>query len=59
MSSNNNNLGAMALLFILLLPFLGSLLAAFLPSNARNTEAWLAGAVSFAATAIVASLYPR
>ncbi len=59
MSSNNNNLGAMALLFILLLPFLGSLLAAFLPSNARNTEAWLAGAVSLAATAIVASLYPQ
>jgi len=49
----------MALLSILLLPFLGSLFAALLPSNARNAEAWLAGAVSLAATAIVASLYPQ
>ena len=49
----------MALTLVLLLPFLGSLCAAFLPSNARNAEAWLAGAVSLAATLIVASLYPQ
>ncbi len=49
----------MTLLYILLLPFAGSLFAAFLPSNARNAEAWLAGAVSLAATVIVASLYPQ
>src|SRR3569623_556238 len=49
----------MALTLILLLPFLGSLCAAFLPPNARNAEAWLAGAVSFAATVVAASLYPQ
>lgn len=59
MPSNLNNLGIMALLLILLLPFFGSLLAAFLPSNARNAEAWLAGAVSLTATGIVISLYPQ
>src|SRR5574340_1494988 len=49
----------MTLLYILLLPFAGSLFAALLPSNARNAEAWLAGAVSLAATVVVASLYPQ
>ncbi len=49
----------MSLLLIILLPFLGSLCAAFLPSNARNAEAWLAGVVSLAATALVVSLYPQ
>ena len=49
----------MALTLILLLPFLGSLCAAFLPSNARNAEAWLAGAVSLATTVVAVSLYPQ
>lgn len=49
----------MLLTLIVLLPFLGSLCAALLPSNARNAEAWLAGTVAFAATAIVLSLYPQ
>ncbi len=49
----------MELLLLLFLPFLGSLCAAFLPSNARNAEAWLAGVVSLAATAIAVSLYPQ
>src|SRR3569623_1548834 len=49
----------MALTLILLLPFLGSLCAAFLPPNARNAEAWLAGAVSLAATVVAVSLYPQ
>ena len=49
----------MSLLLILLLPFVGSLCAAFLPSNARNAEAWLAGMVALAAAALVASLYPQ
>ena len=35
----------MTLILIVLLPFLGSLCAACLPANARNAEAWLAGAV--------------
>ncbi|MER2529494.1 MAG: monovalent cation/H+ antiporter subunit A, partial [Candidatus Competibacter denitrificans] len=48
----------MRLILILLLPFLGSLIAAFLPSDARNREAWLAGAITLATTLLVASLYP-
>ena len=36
----------MSLIFILILPFLGSLIAALLPANARNLEAWLAGSVA-------------
>jgi multicomponent K+:H+ antiporter subunit A len=49
----------MTLCLILLLPFLGSLLAAFLPSNARNAEAWLAGIVAVTCTVLVARLYPQ
>ncbi len=49
----------MTLTLILLLPFLGSLCAAFLPSNARNVEAWLAGFVSVACVVLVASLLPE
>ena len=49
----------MVLPLILLLPFLGSLWAAFLPSNARNAEAWLAGGVALAATVLIGSLYPQ
>src|SRR5690606_15965169 len=35
-----------SLVLIVLLPFLGSCLAALLPANARNWEAWLAGSVT-------------
>jgi multicomponent K+:H+ antiporter subunit A len=34
------------------LPFLGSLLAAFFPTNARNAEAWLAAGIAFTGLAI-------
>ena len=47
----------MLLAIILLLPFIGSLCAAFLPANARNAEAWLAGIVAVACTLLIASLY--
>ncbi len=47
----------MSLLAIILLPFLGSLCAAFMPANARNAEAWLAGTAALATTLLVASLY--
>ena len=50
---------AMSLTLIVLLPFLGSLCAAVLPSNARNAESWLAGLVTVACTVLVASLYPH
>ena len=46
------------LMLLILLPFLGSVLAAMLPANARNAEAWLSGAVTIAAFAITAWLYP-
>ncbi|WP_154715896.1 monovalent cation/H+ antiporter subunit A [Sterolibacterium denitrificans] len=49
----------MELLLILSLPFLGSLCAAFLPANARNAEAWLAGAVALAITLVIIDLYPQ
>jgi len=47
------------LALIVLLPFLGSLCAAFLPSSARNTEAWLAGLIALACLVLSASLYPQ
>jgi multicomponent K+:H+ antiporter subunit A len=40
------------------IPFLGGLVAAFLPTNARNAEAWLAGAIALIDVAILAFLYP-
>ncbi len=49
----------MTLLLIVLLPFVGSICAAFLPSNARNAEAWLAGLIALACTGLTLSLYPQ
>ncbi|MCL4781048.1 MAG: monovalent cation/H+ antiporter subunit A [Gammaproteobacteria bacterium] len=49
----------MILTLILLIPFFGALCAAFLPSNARNAEAWLGGIVSVSCTVLVGSLYPQ
>ncbi|MBR0666093.1 monovalent cation/H+ antiporter subunit A [Roseomonas hellenica] len=40
------------------LPFLGALIAALLPSNARNLEAWLAGGVALAVLLMVWLCYP-
>ncbi|GAA4325523.1 monovalent cation/H+ antiporter subunit A [Pigmentiphaga soli] len=41
-----------------MLPFVGSAVAAFLPANARNREAWLAGAIALAGTVQAALMYP-
>ena len=49
----------MSLIVLLLLPFLGSCLAALLPHNARNTESLLAGLVALVGTIQVALLYPQ
>lgn len=49
----------MLLTLIVALPFIGSLCAGLLPSNARNAEAWLAGFVTIASLVLVASLYPQ
>ena len=45
------------LAMIVLLPFLGSLGAAFLPSRARNAAAWLAGLSALACVVLLARLY--
>src|SRR3546814_11748432 len=46
----------LTLLFIL--PFAGCLLTAFFPSNTRNIEAWIAGAVALGGLVLTISLYP-
>jgi len=46
------------LVVLVALPFLGSLVAGFLPANARNAEAWLAGAVALTGVALAAIWYP-
>jgi len=48
----------MALIAIVLLPFLGSLCASLLPTHARNSAGWLAGAIALAGASLVGSLYP-
>lgn len=47
----------MTLTLIVLLPFAGALIAAFLPSHARNAASWLSGLVTLACTTLVVSLY--
>ncbi|SEI19028.1 multisubunit potassium/proton antiporter, PhaA subunit /multisubunit potassium/proton antiporter, PhaB subunit [Pseudomonas asplenii] len=49
----------MSLIVLLLLPFVGSCLAAVLPHNARNTESILAGLVALVGTIQMALLYPQ
>jgi multicomponent K+:H+ antiporter subunit A len=49
----------MLLIVLVALPFAGSLAAALLPANARNAEAWLAGAIALACFALTATLYPE
>ena len=49
----------MSLIVLLLLPFIGSCLAALLPHNARNTESLLAGLVALIGSVQVALLYPQ
>lgn len=46
------------LLLLILLPFTGSIIAALLPTNARNTEAWLSGGIMLIALSITIYLYP-
>lgn len=47
------------LLLLVALPFVAAFFAALLPSNARNAEAWLAGAVAVCGLAITCWLYPQ
>ena len=48
----------MPLIALILLPFAGSVIAALLPSNARNTESTLAGIIALACAVQVALLFP-
>ncbi|MFP5406094.1 MAG: proton-conducting transporter membrane subunit, partial [Gammaproteobacteria bacterium] len=48
----------MDLLIVLALPFAGSALAALLPADARNREAWLAGLIAVAGAVMTALRYP-
>jgi multicomponent K+:H+ antiporter subunit A len=49
----------MSLVWIVILPFAGSLCAAFVPSHARNAAAWLAGTVAVACIALGVQFYPQ
>ncbi|WP_119965798.1 monovalent cation/H+ antiporter subunit A [Simplicispira lacusdiani] len=49
----------MPLVSLILLPFLGSLLAAVLPANARNTESTLAGLIALFCTVQTALYFPE
>ncbi len=49
----------MLLSSLIFVPFLGSLLAALMPENARNREAWLAGGVALYGIITTALLYPQ
>lgn len=46
------------LLAAIAIPFLGSLVAALLPTNARNAEAWLACGIALTEVVIFSALYP-
>ncbi|MBL0420664.1 monovalent cation/H+ antiporter subunit A [Ramlibacter sp. AW1] len=49
----------MTLVLLLVLPFVASAIAAALPANARNLEAWGAGVVALACLGLLASAYPQ
>ena len=49
----------MPLATLILLPFIGSLLAALLPANARNTESTLAGLIALFCTVQAALYFPQ
>ena len=48
----------MTLIWLILLPFVGSVVAALLPANARNAEAWLSGFVTVSGLVMTALLFP-
>ena len=49
----------MPLIYLILLPFIGSLMAAVLPANARNTESTLAGLIALFCTVQAALYFPQ
>ncbi|MGV8805684.1 MAG: monovalent cation/H+ antiporter subunit A [Polaromonas sp.] len=49
----------MPLIYLIALPFIGSLMAAVLPANARNTESTLAGLIALFCTVQAALYFPQ
>ena len=49
----------MMLIWIVVLPFVASVCAPFIPARVRNGAAWLAAAVALCCTVWIASLYPQ
>jgi multicomponent K+:H+ antiporter subunit A len=47
-----------SLIVMIVLPFVGSVIALLLPTNARNGEAWLAGTVALAVLMLASISYP-
>ena len=47
----------MLLLTLIILPFLGAIAAAFMPTHARNREAWFAGAIALISMLLTLSQY--
>jgi multicomponent K+:H+ antiporter subunit A len=47
----------MKLTLIVLIPFVGALIAAFLPAKARDAAGWLSGLVTLSCTALIVSLF--
>ena len=47
-----------SLVLMIVLPFVGSVFAAAVPSNTRHREFWLAGSVAFAVLVLAAACYP-
>lgn len=48
----------MLLIAVIMLPFVGSVLAALLRANAQSAEAWLSGSIALAGLALSLALYP-
>ena len=48
----------MLLIAVIILPFVGSVLAALLRANAQSAEAWLSGSIALASLALSLALYP-
>ncbi|PWK77029.1 multisubunit potassium/proton antiporter PhaA subunit /multisubunit potassium/proton antiporter PhaB subunit [Aminobacter sp. AP02] len=46
------------MIWMIVLPFVGSAIAALLPTNARNAEAWLAGVVTLVTLILASASYP-
>ena len=49
----------MLLLILIITPFIASIMAALMPANARNREAWLAGGVTLSGLLITSYLYTQ